>query len=77
MKDSNQKLQQFTTLVFKPSSRSQKDLKCGTSAGDALLVDLAEVSDAALVGAGSHALPIHRVPAEQSRLRDGELLHDS
>ena len=48
-----------------------------TSAGDALLVDLAQVSDAALVGAGAHALPVHGVPPEQGRLGDGKLLHDA
>lgn len=50
---------------------------CCTSAGDALLVDLAEVSHAAVVGAGSNALTVHRVPAEQGRLRNGKLLHDT
>lgn len=60
-----------------PSSHLQNSLNRGTSAGDALLVDLTEVSDAALVGAGSHALPVHRVPAEQCRLRDRKLLHDA
>lgn len=50
---------------------------CSTSAGDALLVDLAQVGDAAVVGAGPHALPVHGVPAEQRGLGDGELLHDA
>ncbi len=59
------------------SSLLLKDLKCNTSAGDALLVDLTEMSDAALVGASSHTLPVHRVPAKQSRLRDGKLLHNA
>lgn len=68
---------QSLTLAVVPSSHLQKGLSCGTSAGDALLVDLTEVSDAALVGAGSHTLPIHRGPAKQSRLRDGKLLHDA
>lgn len=50
---------------------------CCTSAGDALLVDLAEVSHAAVVGAGSNALTVHRVPTEQGCLRNGKLLHDT
>lgn len=54
-----------------------KGLNHRTSAGDALLVDLAEVSHAALVGSRPHALPVHRVPPEQSGLGDGELLHDA
>lgn len=48
-----------------------------TSAGDTLLVDLAQVGDTSLVGAGSHALTVHGVPAEQSGLRDRKLLHDT
>lgn len=68
---------QLKPLRASPSSHLQNSLNRSTSAGDALLVDLTEVSDAALVGAGSHALPVHRVPAEQCRLRDRKLLHDA
>ena len=48
-----------------------------TSAGDALLVDLAEVCHTALIGSRPHALPVHGGPGHERRLGDRKLLQDT
>lgn len=45
-----------------------------TSAGDAFLVGLAQVGYAPLIRSDACALPIHRAPGQQRRLRDSKLL---
>lgn len=48
-----------------------------TSTGDALLVDLAQVSHTALVWTRPRALPVHRRPRQERCLWDSKLLQDA